>query len=484
MFHQTNIMFAIPIMLFLLLRPSLRRLNILAAYASAGTLAVLIPYGLVIANSNLNSPEAVYAWLTDYAQTGRWGNHLSLEHLPALQTGLRNTISGQAWLVWAFYSLVVLGLGLGIWQSRREPHRASWLAFGGTWLVLYGAFFWWWEPFNIEFWIALLPLWGLLIMAGWLPTTGEAKAQHRISCLLQTAHTIAPMALAILLFHNNLAPIKAAGDPENDYYYLITKALQTKMAPNDLVVTRGNILDVYIPFYTGHAGYLSLKDVEYNNGPEQVITVLISRIDEALATGSTIWVDQIVLDEPRSAERNPFGLTEEDIETLKERYALQPDIIWNGANVFYSTPHSFEPGTTSWSFTSSLSGWQASGIDSPRLDQAWCFSSGSDPQLQSPQISIDAAQWSALEIDIDVETEQSYLQVFWRTQKHDYSLDHSAQLDITGKKHIYLIQLAEAPGWEGTIKQLRIDPVPGTADTDDAPIRVCIHRIQLIENSQ
>ncbi|MBN1428255.1 MAG: glycosyltransferase family 39 protein [Anaerolineae bacterium] len=483
MFHQTNALFAIPVIAFLLLRPTLRKPNILAAYIGMGTLAVLVPYGWVIGQSGLNSWESIYFWLTDYAQTGRWGGYLSLEHLPALRAGLENSISTETWLSWIFYALVAIGIGAGVWQARRDPRRISWLIFGGTWLIPYMIFFWWWEPFNIEFWIALLPLWGFWMMAGWpvqSPITDETTKPTRL--ILETAYTIVPTILAIFLLNANLSPVKAAGDPHNDYYYLITTALQSELAPDDLIVTRGNILDVYVPFYTRHSGYLSLREVEYNNGGDRarILEELIARFDEALATGQTIWVDQMVLDEPRSAERNPFGLQPEDIVVLTTRYALQPDIIWNGTNVFYSTPHGFPSDVTSWSFVESLSGWRAVGIDAPHFDRAWCFSGGDDPQLQSMHVEIDAEQWSTLEINMEIDVAQSYLQFFWRTKQHDYSLDHSAQVDITHGRNTYVIQLEGLPGWAGAVTQLRLDPIPGISNTNDVPITVCLYSIRLI----
>lgn len=491
MFHQTNILFAVPVVLFLLLRPALRSLSILAAYAGAGTLAVGIPYGLVIGSSGLNSPNAVYRWLTDYAQTGRWGGYLSLEHLPALQSGLAGTISGERWLVWAFYSMAVLGMILIARRSLRSPHQANWLAFGGAWLVLYSAFFWWWEPFNIEFWIALLPLWGFWIMAGWpgaVSTVGqEDAAPEKALSIAKAVYTIAPIILAISLFRANLAPVQAAGDPNNDYYYLVTAALQPELAPDDVVVTRGNILDVYIPFYARHAGYLSLRELEYNAGGDraQVMSNLTSRLDEALALGKTIWIDQMVVDEARSADRNPFGLPAEEIDTLKARYGIQPDVDLNGSNVFYSTPHRQQSGASAWSFDGSLSGWRAWGVGSPRFEQgAWCFTGGHDPQLQSPPLAIDAGRWAALEMELTLGADRSTVQVFWRAQGGDYSLEQSIRIETVRGQHTYLAQLAGAPGWDGTIVQLRIDPAPGISGTDGNLVTACLRHVRLLDRDE
>lgn len=487
MFHQTNVLFAVPVMLFLLLRPNLRRPGILAAYIGAGILAVGIPYGLVITGSGLNSPDAIYRWLTDYAQTGRWGGYLSLEHLPALQSGLASSIAGDIWLVGVFYGLAAVGLVLAVWRSLRGSHQAGWLAFGGAWLVLYVAFFWWWEPFNIEFWIALLPLWGFWMMAGWPAvssnTTRERSTKKQALLSLKAAYTIAPMALAIVLFRANMAPVKAAGDPNNDYYYLVTVALQFEIAPNDVVVTRGNILDVYIPFYARHPGYLSLREVEYNTGGDRarLLADLTSRLDEALALGRTVWIDQMVLDETRSGDRNPFGLLAEEIDALKARYPLQPGVMLNGANVFYSTPHNQEPDATSWSFDGTLSGWRAWAVTSPRFEQgAWCFTGGDDPQLESPPIEIDAGQWAAIEMELTLEADRSYVQVLWRTKDNDYSLERSIQVETARGQHTYRVQLAGAPGWDGTIIQLRIDPVPGISDTEGHLITACLRAVRLL----
>jgi hypothetical protein len=318
-------------------------------------------------------------------------------------------------------------------------------------------------------------------MAGW-PVVSSNVVQSGYQKMATTGYAILPLILAVLLAKANLAPVKAAGDPNNDYYYLITTALQARMAPDDLVVTRGNILDVYIPFYARHPGYLSLREIEYNVGNDRakVMADLMSRLDEALAVGKTIWLDQMVLDETRSAERNPFGLSQEEIDTLKARYPLQPDILWNGSNVFYSTPHEQQPDATSWSFAESLAGWRAWGVDMPRLEQqGWCFSGGADPQLQSPQLDIDANRWGILTLELSLETDQSYAQLFWRSKEQDYSLENSIQIDTQRGRHTYSVSLTNVPGWEGIITQLRLDPAPGAADTAAPTVTVCLYNIQL-----
>jgi hypothetical protein len=487
MFHQTNVLFAIPVTLFLLLHPNLRRPSILAAYMGTGVLAVGIPYGLVIASSGLNSPDAISHWLTDYAQTGRWGGYLSLEHLPALQAGLAGSVACDAWLVGVFYSLTVMGIMFSAWRSFHDPRHRIWSVFGGVWLVLYSVFFWWWEPFNIEFWIALLPVWGFWMMAGWPADTpiahAEGPANRRALSLLRVIYPIVPTALAILLLFANLAPVRAAGDPNNDYYYLVTTALQPEMAPNDVVLTRGNILDVYIPFYTRHPGYLSLREVEYNAGGDRtrLMADLTSQLDEALAVGKTIWVDQIVLDEVRSADRNPFGLLAAEIDALRTRYVLQPGVMLNGVNVFYSTPHQQGLDATSWSLDGTLSGWRAWGVASPRFEQGdWCFTGGGDPQLQSPPLELDASQWASIEMELMLEAERSYVQILWKTRDNDYSLTNSVQIDTEKGWHTYRVQLADVPGWSGTITRLRIDPVPGIPETEGHSITACLRAVRLL----
>jgi Dolichyl-phosphate-mannose-protein mannosyltransferase len=103
MFHQTNILFALPLGLFLLVTPSLRR-HILV-YGFALGLAVGIPYVLVGWFSGFRDVDAYYRWLTDYAQTGTWGAYLSWDHREALKAGLLNTISLSHTLATLFYLL-------------------------------------------------------------------------------------------------------------------------------------------------------------------------------------------------------------------------------------------------------------------------------------------------------------------------------------------------------------------------------------------
>jgi hypothetical protein len=334
MFHQTNAFFALPVLIFLLAHPRLRRWNIIGAYVITGGLAALIPYALVIFFSGMSDPAVIFDWLRGYAGTGRWGGHLRLEDFSALWTGITRTVGGGEAATAGFYGLAILGLLVGFWWAWRDASRRAWLAFSLTWLIVYGAFFWWWEPFNIEFWIALLPLMALFVMSG-LPL--ETDPPLRFERLWSGGITLAALIVALLLYRGNLSPVQAAGDPANDYYYLVTTALQTELAPGDLVILRGNILDVYIPFYAQHSAFLSLREAEYTTGNDRaaVMAEIFRRMDEAQVKGKMVWIDQILIDEPRSADRNPFGLLPAEIGTIKARYSIQPGIAWNGSNVWY-----------------------------------------------------------------------------------------------------------------------------------------------------
>ncbi|MBZ0308218.1 MAG: glycosyltransferase family 39 protein, partial [Anaerolineae bacterium] len=155
MFHQTNILFALPLGLFLLLDSRLRKY--LPVLGIVFTAAVALPYLAVGWNSGFRDVNAFYDWLTGYAQTGQWGGNLNPDSVDALRAGLQNTVSPHnGTLAALFYLLAVVGLLLGFRSTKK-----TWLAFSAGWLILYGGFFWWWEPWNIEFWIVLLPLWAL-----------------------------------------------------------------------------------------------------------------------------------------------------------------------------------------------------------------------------------------------------------------------------------------------------------------------------------
>lgn len=463
MFHQTNVLFALPISAFLLARRDWRGLLLVGVVSG---MAVALPYLLVAYASGLRDWDGFYRWASGYTQTGQWGGYLGLEHLPALWEGLRNSISPHnSLLATLFYGLVIVCAALtlpALWRRGR-----AWIALVLVWLTLYGAFFWWWEPWNIEFWIALLPLWALLCF-------GALRALE--SARLRMITGGAAGVLAGALFAAHLAPIQAAADPATDYYQQVTAALMPQLDPLDLVVARGNILDLYVPFYARHpAGNLvSLRKLSFRG---DAFWMLHTQLREAHAIGQTIYLDQMILDEPASQERNPFGFSAEQIALLRQDFPIEPAIRLNEQVVFYAINARPAADTTSWHFGRSLGGWRSAGAPQPRYENGgWCFSGGADVWLQSPPLALDSRQFSSIEIEISSDRDGLFGQLFWRGIDQDLSEQRSLRFDLVNGREVFQLDLSASPDWQGSIAALRLDPAQ-----DAGEATICLIRLEIRE---
>jgi hypothetical protein len=483
LFHQTNVLFGLAMASFLLSRPRLRRWTIILPYGAAVVLPIAAAYGYVAYASNFPDWTAFYSWLTDYARTGQWGRFLSIEHFPALRSGLLTSVSTRSWLATSFFLLTIGGIVAGSYQAWRNPVRRPWHVFASVWSISYLFFFWWWEPWNIEFWIALLPLWNLWIISAWPPIINGAAGRSR-SVPDQRSATMAiyallPFVAAVLMFWAHFESIEEMGDASADYYRQVTDALAQVAQPEELVVSRGNVLDLYIPFYAGHPLILSMRLLEqqYGGDRDQLMDELVGRLDWATVTGQPFLIDQFILDEAREPVRNPFGLLTEEIGRIRDRYVLEPLAFRGEQPLFYGTPRFNDVSRTAWRFVESLQGWSSWGIDGPRFEKdGWCFTGGIDPQLKGPPIRIDAGTWTQLALDLTIDAASSRAQVFWRSSDGDYSLENPLDVELHRGREVYRVKLSEAPGWRNSIVQIRVDPVPGK-DASSTPVNACVHGI-------
>lgn len=491
MFHQTNIMFVVPVGVYFLLDFRLRKYLVL--YIGVTALTVAIPYVAVGWNSGFRDIHSYYDWLTGYAQTGQWGSNLNLDSLEAVRAGLKNTISPEnGTLAAIFYALAIIGLLPGVRHVNK-----SWIGLSFTWLILYGAFFWWWEPWNIEFWIVLLPLWALWMMMGVrsptnkftgyeirsrLKPTDSLAESTEVDFLPHSANTtisITALLLAVLLFRTHNNPIRQAADSQNDYYQQITQTLAPHLEQTDLVVTRGNILDLYLPFYAEHppSFVVSLRELSFSG--DNKVDALINRITPAYHQGQLIFIDQILLDEPIDGQRNPFGLTTEEIAALKTQFPISGNVIYEGNNVFYSIGKRTSPETKSWSFENQLHGWQAFGLNNPRFENGgWCFTGGGDPWIESPDLRVETSEYTHLEIEIEIFSPAKEGQVFWMRQDEGLSEDRSFRFPLQEGRHIYRLELANQQGWTDEIVFLRLDPIP-----ENTGVTACVYSIRLLTRS-
>lgn len=459
MFHQTNSLLILPVSLFLAFHDPQHRIGYLLRYWITLAIAVGVPYSLVGYASGFRSPDAYYTWLTDYAQTGVWGGNINGEGLRALREGLLDTVSPHPLAGVLFYGGAVLGFTLG-WRQLSW----GWRAFCLSWLLLYGGFFWWWEPWNIEFWISLLPLWAL----GWLALGQAFLATNHLNSSAKYALQIAPMLLVGAIIAGQYSDLRRNADSDHDYYQQVTLALQPQLAPTDLVLTRGNILDLYLPFYAEHppSQVLSLR-----NTPWEAIW---PQLDHAYRRGQIIYLDSLLLDTLVDAQNNPFGLTEEQLEVFRPLPIIEA-IQYEEQTVFYSIGQRSAPSATAWRFDNQLHGWLEFGASDLSFELgSWCFTGGDDPWIESPPLQLNADDHPTVEITMLFDMEPNGPpQLFWRHAEEGWDEARSLKFTSDGGLHLYTLTLAGQTGWTGDIVGLRFDPRPGGTD-----LRTCLAKIE------
>ena len=193
LFHQTGIFFVFAMAFGLWIRDRLPRnvsVFLLTALGICG--GVYLWIGLGVENRPLHS---LWKWITLYAHSnqyrlGLWGHGLRWESIPAAIQGCFQVITHPYYLENIdlqfrpsvsdiLFSLAVIGslllalrLSMTALRNQREKRCFStengkegepslvnlrWRELVLVWLLIHGAFTFWWEPGNFEFWLMLLP---------------------------------------------------------------------------------------------------------------------------------------------------------------------------------------------------------------------------------------------------------------------------------------------------------------------------------------
>jgi hypothetical protein len=322
-----------------------------------------------------------------------------------------------------------------------------------SWLLVYGAFFLWWEPDNIEFWIASMPA-ALLLLA--LALCGERRRGPGVWLALMVA-----MATAGI----NYGAIARRGDPATDLQRLVARELAARSQPADLLLVPDGLLELYLPYYEQHDNFLSLNQALFDNGDdwERACAAVRTRVDTTLHAGATAYFSDETLRPPA---------------LLLERHHLQAAQVmacfapYGGALQFVPMPRAVptywrlamgyeRAAEGGWQFDSFREGWQAANVQQELFAQGWHFVPGSDPALTSPLLDIDAAGFTAIEIRMANGTAAQDAQLFFAGPDGAISEARSVRwtLKLGSAAATYRIELAKLPAWQGRITRLRLDPV-------------------------
>jgi hypothetical protein len=285
--HNSNALFVLTVggisLLIALRRHGLRQAFVLGLWYSAGVLFVIVPlYGAALATVKAHTPDAAYEWATAYAQSGEWGNITASSAPKALVGAGRAVIGGhflfsldsvrefaddasggkslreEVYLVrdfpaWLTYALVVpivaCGVALGLlafnWLRRAralDEGPLTLAALALAWLLPVIVFAFWWEPVNLEFWMAAwVPLFILLA----LPLTVTSSASQR-----RHDAWVVGVLIASLFVVNLLGSIIPQLSEDNDYWRQRIAWYEDNATSDDLILANNHLETYYLRYFT------------------------------------------------------------------------------------------------------------------------------------------------------------------------------------------------------------------------------------------
>lgn len=330
--HQIHVLFGLVLIAALWLRRTNTAFSFKRAiglYVAGGAIVVLAGYGAVllavIRPSNLAD---AWTWFTLYAQGESYWAGLSVSALAKAAMGLSRALVGghfafalpsvqeamtaafpgkslvdEAFLVrglptYALYLLfaggTLFGLGFaavtvrGVLRRRQMSAEARPLAqLAALWIGIYSAFFLFWQPYNVEFWIPqATALWMLLALL-WTDTSQPPTGASRAS-------TFIGLMAALLFIVNLFGVILPATNTANDVYAQRYELLAGQIAEGDLVLVDHPHVGIGYARRLTNAEPISLLSPFQTDDPpsvEQAGATLIRRVENALQDGHKVFIE-------------------------------------------------------------------------------------------------------------------------------------------------------------------------------------------------
>ena len=349
--HQVNVLFAVVVLVAAVRHvdraTALRRM---AAYGGVATSVVAAAYaGVLWFVVEPGSTDEARHWFTRYAESGAYWEPGSTAPAKAVVGFTRSIVGGQfsfrlewvrdrmlsafpgkslndeAFLVrhlpvavaatlTVVAALAMLALGVAITRGIRrraelpDPARRV-LDLLGAWFVVYTAFFLFWEPVNLEFWIPQVTVLWMAAVTLWAPA-GPQAARGRAGLPRGTAWLgLAAGAVAAVNLFGTILP---ATDVHNDVYALRYATLARLVDEGDLVVVTYPHLGVPYTDRLTDAAALSIPRytplIELKDADEPSPSQLIGTMDDALADGATVAVDAELVTPPDDEPPGELGV--------------------------------------------------------------------------------------------------------------------------------------------------------------------------------
>ena len=451
LFHQTNALLVLPLIVAMIADARTNPTH-WRGWIGAGVVAVGIVVGaysyVMFGVSGFADWPTAQQWLFQYATTGWWGGQATLGDM---YDGISQTIA------WS-YGAVIGGitLGISIWQAwQQRIAYTTWHLWSWSWFVVYAVFFTWWEPDNIEFWIAVTPLIVLLLVAPMRHTTDWSWAVRGL------------FVLSGITFGINYGAITQRGDATQDLQRDIARAVATYSNTGDLLLVPDGLQELYLPFYHGREHFLSVNAVIAQIGDwPQACAEIRQRIDLSQRAGAQIIIASDFLI-PTQTMQQRFGLTPTSVtECLGTMLASMQalDVPTNvPAHTIIATPAQQLINGVWQRPNTPLLGWQLGNMQVINDALPWRFVAQLDPNLMSP--ILDMPMPTHMTFDIEVRnTADLYAQLFVSDTINVFTESQSVGWQLREGRHSYTItftQLNESPM---RLIQFRLDPVADGAN--------------------
>lgn len=256
----------------------------------------------------VRSPVEFLSWIVSFTITQT--DYGSLQPSQLLLAGLgmkRALVDGRAGLLMVPHGLL---LGGAVWlavSSKGISRRiaACLLVF----FLTYAAFFAWWEPLNIEFWVVTLAPLALLCLLGF------RTSRHRPS-IRRPLVVVSIMALAIQIALNGKRMVRDL-DPERDFWMSEARAIVGCLNDEDIVITFNDPLVFTLPLAADRPRIVPLELLVRADSRDfrQVEELLRRELYQVEGLGGIPYVYTHGLSPPRG-KLDRFALTPEE---YKER---------------------------------------------------------------------------------------------------------------------------------------------------------------------
>lgn len=448
LFHQTNALMAIP--LFVRAWPDLRAGGVARRgwlIAGAGGVAIVgLAYAWVmVIISGFTTYADAHRWLFDYVDSGWWGGKATLSDV---RDGLADTVAA-GWGGYIAFATVVLA-AISYWTTRTRIEQ-PWLL---VWLITYGAFFSWWEPDNIEFWIATTPIAAMLLVA---PLVQFARTDIRI---------MVAYGLLVTTFTLNVSAIRTRGEAQTDLQRRIAGAVADASQPADLVLVPDGLQELYLPYYHQREHFLSVNAAIAAQGSwEAGCASIQDAILQTHRAGAAVLLASDFLT-PSETMQQRYGLSSAavskcvaDILPLLEVVPMPTGVPEHSrlprAGALLTTNH--------WSLLADAPfGWTTNNATTIPTDGGWLLAVALDPSMTSPLLDVAMPKRIVMTLAATGTADRNG-QLFVATAPNQFDEAHAVAWTYADGRQTIAIELGQLPTLPPRLIQIRIDPVANGA---------------------